>query len=653
MPAALPTVRSPAARLREARRLLLGNGQIPAGMLREELARSWQRSWNAGLQPVGRMPGAPHASSAQLARALERQRELVAHAVPVMEFLHEQTRGTDSISVLAGADGMLLQTLGDAQFLGRAERVALRVGATWQERYRGTNAIGTALTESRAMVVHASEHYLERNGFLTCAAVPILDPKGQLLGALDVSGDHRGYHPHTLGLVRSAARMIEHRLFDTRHDPRHWSGLRLRLHTQPEGIGTVAEGLLAVTEDGRLAGANAAALALLGLDWASLPFTALAMVIAEPFSRLLQWGQRGEHQAHVVHTAQGHAVWLRVEAARLAPHGVSARTVTAAAPQGPSLPGQDALATLDTGDAMFAAAIARARKLAGKPIALLLHGESGVGKEVFARAVHQSGPRRSQAFMAVNCAALPEHLIEAELFGYQGGAFTGARREGSRGRIREADGGTLFLDEIGDMPLLAQARLLRVLQERVVVPLGGGQPVPVDFSLICATHRDLPTEMQAGRFREDLYYRLNGLTLRLPPLRERTDLQALLERELQALLPARDVRLAPDVQQALRHYHWPGNLRQLCNALRTACALLDDHEDTIAWQHLPDDLALALRTDPHATDAAPTRSDLPSDLRTLSRQTIERTVAQCDGNLSEAARLLGISRNTLYRRRQP
>jgi len=649
---ALPAVRSPSARLREARRHLLGNGQVPSGLIHEELARSWQRSWDAGLQPVGRMPGAPHASSAQLARALERQRELVAHALPVMEFLHEQTRDTDSISVLAGADGMLLQTLGDPQFLDRAERVALRVGATWQEQFRGTNAIGTALTESRAMVVHASEHYLERNGFLTCAAAPILDPKGQLLGALDVSGDHRGYHPHTLGLVRSAARMIEHRLFDTRHDPRHWSGLRLRLHTQPEGIGTVAEGLLAVTEDGRLAGANASALVLLGLDWASLPYTTLATVIAEPFARLLEWGQRGQHQAHVVHTAQGHAVWLRVEAARLAPHAVPVRTVTTVTPHGPSVQGPDALAALDTGDAVFAAAIARARKLAGKPIALLLQGESGVGKEVFAHAVHQSGPRRSQAFVAVNCAALPEHLIEAELFGYQGGAFTGARREGSRGRIREADGGTLFLDEIGDMPLLLQARLLRVLQERVVVPLGGGQPVPVDFSLICATHRDLPTEMQAGRFREDLYYRLNGLTLRLPPLRERTDLQALMERELHNLVPARPVRLAPDVDQAMQAYRWPGNVRQLFNALRTACALLDDHEDTVGWEHLPDDLALALRTATSAPGVDATASDLPSDLRTLSRQTIERTVAQCDGNLSEAARLLGISRNTLYRRRQ-
>jgi transcriptional regulator with PAS, ATPase and Fis domain len=252
----------------------------------------------------------------------------------------------------------------------------------------------------------------------------------------------------------------------------------------------------------------------------------------------------------------------------------------------------------------------------------------------------------------VNCAALPENLIEAELFGYQGGAFTGARREGAPGRIREAHGGTLFLDEIGDMPLPLQARLLRVLQERVVVPLGGGKPVSVDFALVCATHRDLPTEMQAGRFREDLYYRLNGLTLRLPPLRERTDLNQLLQRELHSLMPERAMSVSPEVLKAMQGYRWPGNVRQLFNALRTACALVEPDEDAISWEHLPDDLLLALK--PHAT--APrsvgleSAMDAPSDLRTLSRQTIERTVADCEGNLSEAARALGISRNTLYRR---
>ncbi len=635
--------------LREARRQLMNRGSLPPDLIEPELARSWLRSWGAGLQPCGQMPGAPHASGAQLARALERQHELVAHARPVMEFMFDQTRESGCMIILAGADGMLLHAFGDAQFVNRAERVALRPGATWHEQYRGTNAIGTALTDERAVVVHADEHYLERNGFLTCSAAPIHDPSGRLLGALDVSGDQRGYHHHTLGLVRSAVRMIEHRLFDSRHDLRLWGGLRLRFHAQSEGLGTVTEGLLAVRKDGLLAGANATALDLLGLHWLDLAHTRLDTVLAESLEQLLDWCQRSSLIPRVVHTASGKAVWVRVETGRLA--HAACRGHPAAAAELVAEPA-DALTALEMGDAALQRTIARARKVVGKPIALLLQGESGVGKEVFARALHCSGPRQARPFVAVNCAALPENLIEAELFGYQGGAFTGARREGAPGRIREAHGGTLFLDEIGDMPLPLQARLLRVLQDRQVVPLGGGQPVAVDFALVCATHRDLAVEMKTGHFREDLYYRLNGLTLQLPALRERSDLAPLLARELQRLEPERALTIAPDLLQALHSYRWPGNLRQLVNALRTACALLDLHETAIGWSHLPDDLAQALQ----APDAALAGcldelvDGAVPDLRTVSRQTIVRTVNACRGNLSEAARSLGISRNTLYRK---
>lgn len=645
MPSSVYSERTVPAALRRARWHLMSAGALPPDLIPAELQRSWLRSWDAGLQPCGRTPGAPHASGAQLARALEQQRELVAYARPVMEFLLEQTRETDSMVVLAGTDGMLLHASGDPQFMGRAERVALRPGATWSEQYRGTNAIGTALTDDRALVVHAQEHFLERNGFLTCAAAPIHAADGRLLGVLDVSGDHRGYHRHTLALVRSAVRMIEHRLFDTRHDPRHWSGLRLRLHAQPEGLGTVTEGLLAVREDGLLVGASVTALQLLGLQWSDLGAVRIEQVLVESMHQLLEWCQRSPAVARLVHTVAGHTLWVKTETGRVLQGSFSISQVhkdTAAVPE-------DALARIDTGDATLRSAIARARKVVDKPIPLLLQGESGVGKEVFARALHQSGPRQHKPFVAVNCAALPESLIEAELFGYQSGAFTGARREGAPGRVREADGGTLFLDEIGDMPLSLQARLLRVLQDREVTPLGGGKPIAVDFALVCATHRHLPREIQEGRFREDLYYRLNGLTLCLPALRERTDFDHLLDSHLQNLMPHRPLTVATELRQRLRSYPWPGNVRQLASALRTACALLDAQESVIDWHHLPDDLALDLRSQSTAGQSAP-QVELPSDLRTLSHQSIARALQSCAGNHSEAARILGIGRSTLYRK---
>ncbi|GAA0761941.1 sigma-54-dependent Fis family transcriptional regulator [Ideonella azotifigens] len=643
---ALTPVLSP-AQVREAHRQLNSSGEVSAQLLGPVLARSWQRSAAAGLSPTARPAGAPHASSAQLRQALEQQRELLAHALPVMNFLHEQTQDSDGMLVLADPDGLLLHSLGDLQFMHRAERVALRPGANWHECWRGTNAVGTALVEAQPLVVHGGEHFLERNAFLTCAAAPIHDSQGRLLGALDLSGDHRGYHRHTLGLVRSAVRMIEHRLFETRHGDQ----LRLRLHSQPEGLSTLTESLLALSGDGWVTGANKAALALLGQPWQTLGGLPIEQLLEVSMDRLMASAQRAGGAPLRVQTVHGQALWLRIEPGQ-ASLGTPAM-VFAAQPAPIALPAPapaDELAALDTGDPTLHAVLARARRVLDKPIALLLQGESGAGKEVLARAVHRSGPRRAQAFVAVNCAALPESLIEAELFGYRPGAFTGASREGAPGRIREADGGVLFLDEIGDMPLAMQGRLLRVLQDRLVVPLGGGKPVAVDIQLICATHHALREQMRTGQFREDLYYRLNGLTLQLPPLRERQDLEALVQRMLQELAPGQDVQLSPELAQRFACYRWPGNLRQLANALRTACALMEPHETQITWAHLPDDLAEDLRACAPLRETAPAAVETAIDLRELAVRTVERALKESDGNLSEAARRLGISRNTLYRK---
>jgi transcriptional regulator of acetoin/glycerol metabolism len=537
---------------------------------------------------------------------------------------------------------MLLHSLGGLEFADRAARVALRPGAIWSEQWRGTNAIGTALTEDAAVVVHGAEHYLERNAFLTCAAAPIADPSGRLLGVLDISGDRRGYNRHTLGLVRSGARMIEHQLFAARHA----GGLQLHLHAQVEGLGTVTEGLLALSEDGWIIGANTVALELLGLPRAAIGAVPLERACALELSELLRGSGRGVQTPRSLRRADGRELWLRLDVGRSMVVAGGRRADRLAAEE--VAPKSDALAALDTGDAQMQAAIERARKVLDRPIAVLLQGESGSGKEVFARAMHRSGSRAAQPFVAVNCAALPESLIEAELFGYRPGAFTGAARDGAPGRIREAHGGTLFLDEIGDMPLAMQARLLRVLQERQVVPLGGGKPVDVDFRLICATHRQLRAEVEGGRFRDDLYYRVNGLTLTLPALRERRDLSALTSRVLREIEPQREIAIAAEVAAAFGAYRWPGNLRQLANVLQTAVALMGDDESVIDWPHLPDDLVEELRQQAPATARAVEDSD--SDLRVQAARCIETAIRASHGNMSDAARRLGISRNTLYRK---
>jgi transcriptional regulator with PAS, ATPase and Fis domain len=317
--------------------------------------------------------------------------------------------------------------------------------------------------------------------------------------------------------------------------------------------------------------------------------------------------------------------------------------------------------------------IQKVRRVIGRDIPILIHGETGVGKELLARAIHDDGPRYDKPFIAVNCAAIPEGLIESELFGYEEGAFTGAKRKGSCGKVLQADGGTLFLDEIGDMPHPLQARLLRVLQERLVNPLGSTKSIPVDIHLVCATHRKLKEAVAAGKFREDLYYRLNGLTVNLPALRVRSDLPALVSLILKCITTSEQrYQVADDVMEMFQRHPWPGNIRQLSNLLRTATVMAGEDE-IIGVEHLPDDfledfdaLATAPAANPPAplregpavvTGAAPAGDNLPGMILSVSQNLesttlnlIQRTLEQHQGNVSAAARQLGVSRNTLYRK---
>ena len=642
-----------ASELQQARRWMLEHGEVPQGLIGEHVSRSWERSRHAGLSPVDLNMDQPLCSQTDLRQALERQHEFLAHARPVMEFVFDQMQGSGNLVVLSDSRGLLLHSLGDTDFVNRADRVALRPGALWHEADRGTNAIGTALADQRPVVIHGAEHYLERNSFLTCAAAPVRTSAGRLQGVLDISGDQHAHHPHTFALVRSAARMIEDRLFHARHS----HDQILRLHHLPEGLGAVGEGLIALSDDGWVVGANALAQQWLALNESRIGSGPLDQLTGIQ-SRLMPPGK-----VMRLHTHADRPLFGRLEPRQRPVFNLSPATNPSASlrQQSAQIAQQrQAPCASSTTDHRLQDAFARAQRVQNQGIAVLIQGESGCGKEVFARALHAQGPRANRPFVAVNCAALPETLIEAELFGYVGGAFTGARREGSPGRIREADGGILFLDEIGDMPLSLQARLLRVLQDKVVLPLGGSKPQPVDFTLVCATHRKLRDAIASGTFREDLYYRLNGLTVTLPALREREDFDQLVHTMLQQL--AHDMArtpiesIHPGLMTAMSQYVWPGNLRQLHGLLRTVCALLDPDEHTIDWHHLPEDMAQDLMLPTVAADtsisAQPEHSTSAPDanLRRLSDQAITQAVHATQGNMSEAARRLGISRNTLYRR---
>jgi len=682
----------------------------------EFIERSHQRSAALGLTRSERRDFDPMVRS-DLRVARERNQRLYVHAAPVMHLLFEQIVNTESMIVLTDAQGTILHSVGDDDFLERAHKVALQPGENWAEHAKGTNAIGTALFEEAPTLVHANEHFMHANHFLTCSAAPIFDPRGNILGVLDVTGDQRSYHQHTMGLVRMSARMIENHWLSDDFNNR----LRLHFHSRAEFIGTLLEGIVVVGPDGKILGANRGALDQLGMSGAALRAQSLTslfgtsasavydhfrMPMSAPMQLSVPSGQLFHVSARFDWPSRSIAAGLglsdvapavpsveRVEPAERAADGRAQAPDGGAEHKGALR--MSGLQYLRTGDPSVEALVQKIRRVIDRDIPLLILGETGTGKELLARAVHHDSNRARQPFVAVNCASIPESLIEAELFGYEDGAFTGARKKGAPGRLVQANGGTLFLDEIGDMPLSLQARLLRVLQERCVTPLGSTKSIAVDIAVICATHRNLREMIERNEFREDLYYRLNGLALRLPALRERTDIEAVCTRILQAERQTDTPELSAPVLDLFRRYAWPGNIRQMANVLRTA-SVMSANERTITTAHLSDDFledARRATTGPmrappvavpaptaieplpmptpqpvqstqsaaaHAADVPlhMPRAELPRESpapasRTLEQAEIEMIRAAVDaagGNISAASKRLGVSRNTIYRK---
>jgi sigma-54 dependent transcriptional regulator, acetoin dehydrogenase operon transcriptional activator AcoR len=634
----------------------------------DAIAQAHARSRSLGLS-ASATPEFDALAAADLRTLIDANHTLYHQARPVMDALHAQIVDTESMVLLTDRNGVILHSLGDTDFVEKARRVALRPGVSWAERDRGTNAIGTALVAGQPTTIHAGEHFLRANHILTCSCAPIADPWGRTLGALDVSGESHGFHKHTLALVRMSAQMIENHLFNTEFA----DAVRLQFHARAEFIGTLYEGLAAFAPDGTLLCANRSALFQFGAPLASLQQRDFDALFGVPFAAFMQRLMQAHANPHTPLTltlpsgvrvvAQGTpgATLSRAQTAWPASSATNAERSEAKSARPTSTTWQPTFADLDTGDARMAAVLERVAKVRGRDIPVLVLGRTGTGKEWLARALHQDSPRRDAPFVALNCAALPDSLIEAELFGYEDGAFTGAKRRGSPGKIQQAHGGTLFLDEIGDMPLAQQVRLMRVLQERAVAPLGGSRAVAVDLRIVCATHRDLRAMIAEGTFREDLYYRINGLCVTLPPLAGRSDLDALVARVL--ALVRRDIaeapaRIAPEVRACFMRCRWPGNLRQLANVLRTA-AIMAEGEETIQLAHLPEDLLedcddiedeavdAAVDCVDGAPDAAPVES--PARLADWQARLIDDTLSRHGGNVSAAARELGLARNTVYR----
>ena len=610
----------------QARSGLEQEGVPSPDFLAPEIYDSWMRCIAHGLD--ARRPPEPEIVTMATLRQEHQRHSLVRGlALAEMHSLHMQIAGTNFMIAFASPEGLLLDVVSDNSFMSISDAANIRPGAIWREATCGTNGVGSVAHLKRAVTVHGGEHFFPRFNNLTCTAAPVFAPDGSLCGILDASSDCLSRQAHTRALVGMAATQVENGLFREQH---RGSNI-ITLHSRGEYLHTISAGLLAVDADGCLLAANRAAQALLQ----GLPLTPgrrFSDVFRARFSAFLEEGRRSERQK--LQDEVGSPFIASIEQSRQFPFAQPLSR-----PKSPA--GPAAATDFVCADPAVAETVRRVGAAALRKMPVLIRGETGTGKEQLARYAHLAS-RRAGAFVPVNCAALPDSLIEAELFGYVKGAFTGARKGGSAGLFRKADGGTLFLDEIGDMPVVLQAVLLRFLDDWTIRPVGGGSRV-VDVLLVSATNADLSASIARGRFRSDLLYRLNTLEVTLPRLRERADFAEIVRHLLRAMEP--QMRLTERAMERLGRQEWHGNTRELRAVLSRLS--LNDCGGLIDEDAVADLMPETGRS--NRRPAVADRQAVEGNLHELQRARVLAAYAECGQNVSRTARRLGVSRNMIYR----
>mgnify|MGYP005847437907 CR=1 FL=1 len=616
-------------------------------------------SWERCLNQYGLDPGAVYQPKvitvSRLREHKERNDKLLHIAAPLMESLFQHVANLRKMVLLTDAHGVTIKSLTNPLFSSNSPIPEPCNGTVLTEESEGTNGVGMCLKMKRPISVQKFEHFRSSHIMLACSDSPIFSPYNDLCAVLNISSvgnsESEPERFQSLQMVNVYARLIEKKYFlqEFRHA---WV---LSLSTSLESGGALTDGLLAINGAGYIIAADQGVCQWLGLAKEELVERFISDVFEIKLDDLmrradpqpsLKWSiqpLKGVGQFLATLRApddRGHIVKKKSRQDKLA---VSNKIES----------GCLTLEDLAGQDSQMIYSVGCIKRVMNKKISIILSGETGSGKEAFAQAIHTASSRGG-AFVAVNCASIPESLIESELFGYKPGAFTGANSKGMRGKILQSDGGTLFLDEIGDMPHGLQARLLRVLSEREVTPLGSETPVPVDLHIISATHRNLKDLVVKGCFREDLYYRLNGVTLKLPALRERSDKASLIE--FAFAVEAGDslgkLKLGEDAFRALMNYSWPGNVRQLRNALRFALAINDS--GIIDLEDLPQEITMATNHSLTHESDSDDRDALGiaglSLMERSERDAVLRELQNCKWKVSAAADALGLARATMYRK---
>ncbi len=614
------------------------DGVEPVG-LSAEIVRSWRRARESfGVDPTIRraLRSLPEGDLEE-----RRRRDPVFRlAEPVLEEFAQRLGSVHHVLAYFDAAGWMLSLQGNPGVVEGVSDINFAPGACWAEESAGTNGPGTAIREGRPVEVFASEHFVAAWQTWSCAGAPVFRPgESTPVGLVDITGPWEIYSPQALLLAKAIARNVEARLAQA-HAVRD-EVIRFAFRS---GRGS-SEPLLAVDTEGRILAANPAAAARIGLPSGRLP-TDLRDIVdplraASPQAdRVVEWRDLRLLSQPVLHDGCPVGSVLRALVPAAAPAPPRGRAVPR-----PVAPVRWSFDKILSECGALEAPLEVARVASRNALPVVISGESGTGKELFAQAIHGASARAAGPFVAVNCGSIPAPLLEAELFGYEAGAFTGGRKDGNAGKFEEASGGTLFLDEVSELSPQGQTALLRVLQEREIVRLGGSTPRRVDVRIVAATNRELRPEVAARRFRQDLYYRLDVLSLAIPPLRQRVEdvpllAQAFLE-QAEAEVGRTGLRLSDEAVAALQGFTWPGNVRQLQNVVLRAAAMAPGNE--ILASHLPAEIARIVNSPPR-----PARPDGDGPERQALGARLERHA----WNVARAAEELGVSRMTLYRRMQ-
>ncbi|KXS47540.1 Transcriptional regulator of acetoin/glycerol metabolism [Halanaerobium congolense] len=629
------------------------DNDIDKNNVRDMIIKSWQRCKEYNVDPyMGKGDLVP---DNKLHRIKKQNKQLIETAEPFMKELAELVKDSHIVVVLTNAKGLILETLGDEKIMNNANQLKFIPGSYWSEEKVGTNAIGSAIEIDKPLQVNGCEHYCKQHHTWTCSAAPIHNPEGELIGILDMSGPFKRAHPHTLGMVVAAAKSVENQISLIEKNKE----LRIANKFSSAVFNSMSEGIISIDKFGKVIWINKAASKMFEIDRESAKEKDIKDVIGEqPTVEKMLSNHQPFNDEDISVYRNKERLYLNASARILLNktgiadgYIIILRKMKAVKKMVNRMAGSEARFCFGDiiGENRYLKKVKDlGRRISKSDATVLIEGESGTGKEMMAQAIHNESLRRERVFLSINCAAIPQNLLESELFGYEGGSFTGARKKGRPGKFELASGGTLLLDEIGEMPLNMQASLLRVLQEKEINRIGGLEPIPIDVRILASTNKDLEEEVRKGNFRKDLFFRLNTVKIKMPVLSKRLDdIEKLVEHFIFILNQKSNQNIHAvenEVIDLLKEYDWPGNVRELQNVIERAVLLSED--GCIRVKHLPEEFKNNVEKEVNKIDS----NSLPLlKLKDMEKIMLEHSIQETK-TITEAAKILGVSRSTFYRK---